>query len=91
MSQATGVGIRERDVISKVNGNAFKHKQMKHPSSRIMTGMDVEISVIPLRILMANSCQASVVDEGQRLSGNCFHLQGLRDLIPPWLGQPTSL
>lgn len=67
-----GWGTREKEIISKVNRNAFKHKQTKHLRSRIMTGMDAKISIIPLRILMGNICQACTAGGGQRLSGNCF-------------------
>lgn len=67
-----GGGGQEKEIISKVNGNAFKHKQMKHLRSQIMMGMDAKISVIPLCILMGNICQACMVGGGQRLSGNCF-------------------
>lgn len=43
-----GQGTGEGESVSKVNGNAFKHEQMKHLRSQLMTGMDAEISIVPL-------------------------------------------
>lgn len=85
-----GGGTREREIISQVNRNAFKHKQMKYLRSQIMAEMDVEISIIPLCILMGNICQACMVGEDRGFQGIAFfHLQDLKDFIPPWFWQPA--
>lgn len=84
-----GQGTRG-ETISKVEGNAFKRKQMEHLRSQLMTGMDAEISIIPLCILMGNICLSAWSGRmGAFREIVFFHLQDSKDLLG-FLRKPMS-
>lgn len=90
-ARAMGWGTRARETISELNGNAFKHKQMKHLRSQILAGMDAKVGVLPLRILTENVCQACVSGGGQSLPGNRFLSPAELEIPHPTLAWGTRI
>lgn len=73
-----------------MEGNAFKRKQMEHLRSQLMTGMDAEIGIIPLCILMGNICLSAWSGRtGAFREIVFFHLQDSKDLLG-FLRKPMS-